>query len=258
MSKETRTNAMNPARTVSIPQSWLYALLGLAALAAVDHAIAAGAWETVSNRLATADPARGEKLFLQCRACHVSEPTVEHTVGPNLWGIVGRPVGSQAGYAYSDGLKTLGGRWDYERLSRYLHDPQSLAPDTRMIFAGIARAQDRADLLAYLRTLSDDPVALPKPRSSPLAQSGSGQKEEKGASQASDWQGLPPGPGREEVFYSCGTCHSLMLVKQQGLSREGWDETLEWMVEEQGMTEIQDIATRNLILDYLSTHFGVE
>ncbi|MDJ0864038.1 MAG: cytochrome c family protein [Gammaproteobacteria bacterium] len=249
---------MKLARTVSIPRNCLYALLGLAALAAVDHAIAAAAWETVSNRLATAEASRGEKLFLQCRACHVSKPNVDHTVGPNLWGIVGQPVGSQAGYAYSDGLKTLGGRWDYERLSQYLHDPKSLVPDTRMIFAGIARAQDRADLLAYLRTLSDDPVALPRPLSLPVVQSGSGQSEEKGARQASDWQGLPPGPGREEVFYSCNTCHSLMLVKQQGLSRGGWDETLEWMVEEQGMTEIEDIATRNLILDYLSTHFGVE
>jgi cytochrome c len=67
---------------------------------------------------------------------------------------------------------------------------------------------------------------------------------------------LPPGPGRDEVYYTCNVCHSLMLVKQQGMSRDRWDETLEWMVEEQGMTDIEDIATRNLILDYLATHFG--
>jgi cytochrome c len=71
-----------------------------------------------------------------------------------------------------------------------------------------------------------------------------------------DWQNLPPGPGREEVFYTCKACHSLMLVTQQGMSRDRWDDTLEWMVEEQGMDDIQDVATRDLILDYLSTHFG--
>ena len=71
-----------------------------------------------------------------------------------------------------------------------------------------------------------------------------------------DWQDLPPGPGREEVFYTCNACHSLMLVTQQGMNRDRWDETLEWMVEEQGMSEIEDLTTRNLILDYLSTHFG--
>lgn len=71
-----------------------------------------------------------------------------------------------------------------------------------------------------------------------------------------DWQGLAPGTGREEVFYACNVCHSLMLVTQQGMNRERWDETLEWMVEEQGMNEIEDIATRERILDHLATHFG--
>ncbi|MDX1402307.1 MAG: hypothetical protein R3245_10320 [Kiloniellales bacterium] len=70
-----------------------------------------------------------------------------------------------------------------------------------------------------------------------------------------DWQGLPPGPGREEVYYSCQACHSLAIVKQQGLSRESWDETLVWMVEEQGMPE-PDPVERNLILDYLANHYG--
>jgi cytochrome c len=70
------------------------------------------------------------------------------------------------------------------------------------------------------------------------------------------WRGLPPGPGREEVYYTCTGCHSIRMVTQQGLSRERWDETLEWMVEEQGMDEIEDVALRDLILDYLADHFG--
>jgi cytochrome c len=77
-----------------------------------------------------------------------------------------------------------------------------------------------------------------------------------GEEDARDWGGLPPGPGREEVHYTCTACHSIRMVTQQGLNRERWDDTLEWMVEEQGMSEIEDVATRDLILDYLSTHFG--
>jgi cytochrome c5 len=70
------------------------------------------------------------------------------------------------------------------------------------------------------------------------------------------WQGLPVGKGREVVFGLCQACHSLAIVKQQGLSRASWDETLTWMVEEQGMPAL-DPATRNLVLDYLATHYGL-
>jgi cytochrome c2 len=70
-----------------------------------------------------------------------------------------------------------------------------------------------------------------------------------------DWQGLPPGNGREEVFYLCQACHSLAIVKQQGLSASRWDETLTWMVEEQEMPPV-DQAYRKKLIEYLSTHFG--
>ena len=66
-----------------------------------------------------------------------------------------------------------------------------------------------------------------------------------------DFDGLPVGPGQEEVYYVCNACHSLALVKQQGLNRARWDKTLKWMVEEQGMPELEP-ADRALILDYLS------
>lgn len=67
--------------------------------------------------------------------------------------------------------------------------------------------------------------------------------------------GLPPGPGRETVYGLCSACHSLMIVKQQGLSRDAWDETLVWMVEEQGMPPL-DPPERAQVLDYLAQHFG--
>ena len=72
---------------------------------------------------------------------------------------------------------------------------------------------------------------------------------------ADEWDGLPQGPGREAVYGLCSACHSLMIVKQQGLSRPDWDETLVWMVEEQGMPEL-DAETWDLVLDYLAEHYG--
>jgi cytochrome c len=72
-----------------------------------------------------------------------------------------------------------------------------------------------------------------------------------------DWRGLPAGPAREEVFYVCQACHSLAIVKQQGLDRDSWDETLVWMVEEQGMEPL-DPGDRTLVLDYLATHYGTD
>ena len=75
--------------------------------------------------------------------------------------------------------------------------------------------------------------------------------------EADPWQGLPPGPGREIVFGLCQACHSLAIVKQQGLDRDSWDETLVWMVEEQGMPALNAEAWK-LILDYLTTHYGAD
>lgn len=72
---------------------------------------------------------------------------------------------------------------------------------------------------------------------------------------AEDYDGLPEGPGREEVYYTCQACHSLAIVKQQGLNRASWEETLVWMVEEQGMPEPTE-EELDLMLDYLSTYFG--
>ena len=76
-----------------------------------------------------------------------------------------------------------------------------------------------------------------------------------GTGEAEEFGGLPAGPGREEVFYTCQACHSLAIVKQQGLDRDSWDETLVWMVEEQALDPL-DPEERKLILDYLTTHYG--
>ena len=78
-----------------------------------------------------------------------------------------------------------------------------------------------------------------------------------GSGLTEDYGGLPEGPGRDIVFGLCKACHSLAIVKQQGLDRESWDETLVWMVEEQGMPRL-DPENWNRVLDYLATHYGAD
>jgi cytochrome c len=77
-----------------------------------------------------------------------------------------------------------------------------------------------------------------------------------GEEQEEGWDGLPPGPGPEEVYYTCNACQSLKLVMQQGLSRERWDDTLDWMLGERGMDAFDDIAVRGRTLNYLPQHFN--
>ncbi len=84
----------------------------------------------------------------------------------------------------------------------------------------------------------------------PASQGGAAEEAEE-----QDWQGLPPGRGREEVFYACAACHSLMLVTQQGLNRERWEESLDWMIAKQAMPEIAP-QDRKLIVDYLARFYG--
>ena len=72
---------------------------------------------------------------------------------------------------------------------------------------------------------------------------------------AEEFEGLAPGPGQEEVFYACSACHSTRIVQQQGLDRDRWSKMLVWMVEEQGMAEL-DEPERSLILDYLTSEYG--
>ncbi len=88
-----------------------------------------------------------------------------------------------------------------------------------------------------------------------VANEDSGQAQRPNNEDANAFGGLSKGPGQEEVFYTCSVCHSIMLVVQQRLTREDWDETLVWMVEEQGMPELEP-AERELILDYLGTYLG--
>jgi cytochrome c len=115
----------------------------------------------VIAQLAHANPDNGREIFKRCLQCHTSEKGGPNRVGPNLWGIVGRPRASQPSFPYSEAMKDHPGNWTLEELAKYLHDPKSSIPGNKMAFVGIKDNADLANLLAYLRTLSDAPPALP-------------------------------------------------------------------------------------------------
>jgi len=122
---------------------------------------AAGAPQPIAALLAAADPARGQKAAKKCAACHSFDKGGRNKVGPNLWDVVGREKASVAGFKYSTALKEKGGKWTYEDLNRFLLKPKDYAKGTKMTFAGIKKAADRANVIAFLRSRSDSPRPLP-------------------------------------------------------------------------------------------------
>lgn len=128
---------------------------------ATAEAPAAAPSEPLPVLLAKADVAKGQAAAKKCASCHTFENGGANKVGPNLYGIVGRAVASGSGFNYSSALKGKGGEWTYEALDAFIHNPKAAVPGTIMAFAGIAKAEERADLLVYLRSLSDNPAPLP-------------------------------------------------------------------------------------------------
>ena len=117
----------------------------------------------VSPLLASADPAAGEAYTKRvCIVCHTFNQGGRPAVGPNLYGVVAGPHDHEEGFDYSPALEKLKGQpWTYEALNAWLFKPSAVAPGTRMTFAGIPSVKDRANVIAYLRTLSPNPVPLP-------------------------------------------------------------------------------------------------
>lgn len=123
--------------------------------------------QPIGPLIAEADPAQGENIFKRCQSCHTVEEGGANKVGPNLWDVVDRPIASHEGFSYSAAMTDFaeGGEvtWTYEHLDGFLTKPKAYISGTAMAFAGLAKAEDRAAMLAYLRTLSNDPVPLPEP-----------------------------------------------------------------------------------------------
>jgi cytochrome c len=132
-----------------------------------------------------ADATKGEQVFKKCAACHNAEKGGANALGPNLWGVLGKPHGHVAGFAYSDALKGKPGNWDFASLSEWLANPKKYAPGTKMTFAGLSNPQDRADVIAYLNSKSDAPQPLPAaPAAAAPAEGGGGTAPAAGADKA--------------------------------------------------------------------------
>jgi cytochrome c len=113
--------------------------------------------------LAKADAKKGETVSKACAACHDLSKGGPNKVGPNLYGVVGRPRASHEGFQYSDAMAAKKDPWSYENLNAFVTSPKDYVAGTKMGFGGIKKDSDRADLLAYLASLSDTPVPFPKP-----------------------------------------------------------------------------------------------
>ncbi len=112
--------------------------------------------------LAAADPKAGERRAALCKSCHTFDKGGANGTGPNLWGVVNRAVASHEGFNYSGALKAAGGAWTFDRLSAFLENSQGYIPGSAMV-QRFPKAEQRAELLVYLNTLSDSPAALPTP-----------------------------------------------------------------------------------------------
>jgi len=159
----------------------------------------------IAPLLASADPRAGDQFAHRvCVACHTFDKGGKPGVGPNLYGVVAGPHDHEQGFNYSPALQKFKGQpWDYDALNRWLYKPSAYAPGTRMSYAGITSDKQRADVIAYLRTLSDNPPPLPaaeeasKPPASAAtaAPAGGGGATQPNSPNASGQPAAAPGAG---------------------------------------------------------------
>jgi cytochrome c len=145
--------------------------------------------------LASASPERGEAAVRKCQSCHNFGEGEPNKQGPHLYGVVGRPEGSVPDFAYSDGMlahNAAGDIWTYENINTFITKPSDYVPGTKMNFAGVRTPEERADILAYLQTLSAEPVPFP-PADQPAP--AEGNAEEVGSEPAAENEAQPVDPG---------------------------------------------------------------
>ncbi len=208
--------------------------------------------------LASADASAGEKTFGKCKACHAIEASGGNKVGPNLHNVVGRKIASHEGFSYSEALTGKGGEeWTYDHLNHFLTNPKEWAPGTKMSFAGLPKAKDRAEVVAYLRANTEAPPPLPEPSAkaepepaagktaagettagetteapaaggetaapaSPASEGGGAAAEAGGAGLISMIASSDPAVG-EKVFGKCKACHSAEKGGPNKVGPHLWD-----------------------------------
>ncbi|WP_378944967.1 c-type cytochrome [Mesorhizobium sp. ANAO-SY3R2] len=147
----------------------------------------------IAQLLASANAEAGAAVFKKCTACHSAEKGGPNKVGPDLWGVVNRPIASHEGFAYSGAMKEFseGGKvvWDYDHLNHFLASPKGLVKGTAMGFAGIKKDDERANLIAYLRSQADSPAPLPEAGAAPAPAAPA-----EGAAPAAPAEGAAPAP----------------------------------------------------------------
>jgi cytochrome c len=136
--------------------------------APVEAAVVEG--PSFTELLATANLQKGADSFRKCQACHIDDRSGATKIGPNLWGVVGRPTAHLEGFSYSKAMQEKGGTWTFDALDTFLTTPQGTVPGTKMSFAGIRNAAERANVIAYLNSQSDSPLPLPEPPPPPPAE----------------------------------------------------------------------------------------
>jgi cytochrome c len=147
-----------PAKPGFFVQPVVEASSGGGAAAPVEEAMPD--WGTV---LPTADVAAGKTVSVKCEQCHDTSSAKTVKIGPPLYGVVGRARASVAGFDYSAAMKAKSGSWTYDELFKFIKSPGAYVTGTKMTFAGLPSAKDRINLIAFLRTNTDSPVAIPAP-----------------------------------------------------------------------------------------------
>ena len=132
--------------------------------------------EPIEPLLASADVERGKTAAKKCLQCHVFEKDGPNKIGPHLYGVVGQKIAHVAGFAYSSAFTALKGEWTFQSLNEFLYKPAGFAKGTKMSFAGITNHQERADVIAYLNSLSDSPQPLPAVKAEPAKEESDAKK----------------------------------------------------------------------------------
>jgi cytochrome c len=152
--------------------------------------------EPLGVLLAAADPAKGAAAVKKCAGCHNFGEGEGNKQGPALYDVVGRPEGGHPGFAYSEGMmahNAAGDTWTYENLNAFLTKPSDYVPGTKMNFAGVRTAEERADILAYLQTLSATPVPFPAAEAAPAAPAEGEAAPAEGAAAPAEGEAAPAG-----------------------------------------------------------------